>query len=371
MPAAPSDFFKTARTASDIKAELLPYLFETWATTMLQQNPMPNVPFVFLDAHAGLDGGEALPGALQLLRQVYKSTGSRTDLNKGISALFYDADPTALVLLRHQVEQLLFHKDLVHLPIFLSETDDETLAAQLQENAQPDLAFLDPNEAGIAQQLLLSGAHASETDLIMLFDPKPLESAVRKAKVDTIWQEFFGERLEQVKAFYKQHRQADRREEFLLDRFEDIFRVKGRYTLRFRINLPDKKQTSHYLVFSMKSAQAYLRLKELLERYSDYQEDGVPLFGANLQQQQTALFHEHYTYSIASLMQELSQMGTEFRNRTVQHVYERHSIGTHYTLANYQTAYNSLMRQGKVRFVNQKTGQPVSKMTPISLIRYT
>ena len=370
MSATPSDFFKTARTASEIKAELLPRLIEVWATGMLQQGRAGELALSFMDLQAGLDSGEPAPTAVQLLRQVYKSTGSRTDLNKGISTLFYDADQSILDRMQQQIKQLPFYRDLIHLPVFLAETDDETLATQLQENVQPDLAFLNPNAAGIAQQLLLSGAQKGKTDLMMLFDPRLLESAVRKAKVDSVWQQFFGERLEAIKAFYKQHKHAERREEYLLDCFEEVFRAEGFQTLRFRVNPPDKKQAGHYLVFSVKSAQVYIRLKELLERYGDYQEDGVPLFGANLQQQQTALFHEHYTYSIANLVQELTQVAAEFSNRTVQYVYERHSMGTHYTLSNYQTAYDKLMRQNVVRFINPKTGQPISKLTPVSLIRY-
>ncbi|PKV66886.1 hypothetical protein [Pontibacter ramchanderi] len=371
MPAAPSDFFKTERIAQEIKAELLPRLFEVWATTVLQQIPSPEVPLVFLDAQTGLDSDDTTPAALQLLRQVYKSTGSRVDLNKGISTLYYDADPSALVTLQRKVEQLPFYHDLIHLPILLSETDDDTLTAQLLESVQPDLAFLDPSLEGIAQQLLLSALRAGRTDLIMLFNPKLLEHAIRKAKANSLWHQFLGEGLEQVKTFYRQHKNTERREEYILNCFEEIFRRNGFLTLCFRINAPDKKQTSHYLVFTAKSNQVYLRLKELLEGYSDYQEDGVPLFGANLQQQQTALFHEHYQYSIVSLAQELSHSQAAYNNRTIQHIYEKHSTGTHYTLENYKVAFEKLMRLGRVRFINPKTGQPVSKLTTTSLIRYS
>ena len=55
MPAAPSDFFKTDRTASEIKAELLPRFFEVWTATILQQPDKPLAPIPFIDLQAGLD----------------------------------------------------------------------------------------------------------------------------------------------------------------------------------------------------------------------------------------------------------------------------------------------------------------------------
>lgn len=331
---------------------------------------MSDRPLCCIDLQAGLDLNESSPAAMQLLRQVYKSTGSRTDLNKGISLMLYDADTYTLTELQERVAQLPFYQDLVNLPVFLQEESEEAPVERLMIE-QPSFAFLDPTQEGIPQQFLLHAIHKSEADLLMLFSPKALETAVKKAKAESQLQEIIGERLESIRTFYKQNRNADRREEYLLDCFEGIFRSKDFYTLRFRINLPDKRQTSQYLVFSVKSEQVYLRLKELLERYSDYQEDGVPLFGANLQAQQMSLFHEHYRYAVARLAQELLVDAGTYNNRTLQHIYEQHSLGTHYTLANYQTAYERLMRQGLVRFINPKTGQPVTKLTAASLIRYS
>lgn len=366
-----NSFFKTNRTASEIKAELLPRFFEVWATVMLQWASVSDRPLRCIDLQAGLDLNEPAPAVMQLLRQVYKSTGSRTDLNKGISTVLYDADPHALTELQEKVAELPFYQDLVHPPVMLQKADDEALHELIWDQEKPAFAFLDPIQEGAPQQVLQRAVQAGAPDLLMLFSPKSLESVVRKAKADSVWQQLFNDKQEQIKGFYKQNRNADRREEYLLDCFEEIFRSNGFYTLRFQINLPDKKQTSQYLVFSVKSEQVYLRLKEQLEKYSDYQEDGVPLFGANLQAQQTALFHEHYRYSVAKLAQELLTDATSCNNRSLQFIYEQHNLGTHYTMANYFAAYENLMRQGLVRFTNPKTGQPVTKLTATSLIRYS
>ncbi|PVY44061.1 class I SAM-dependent methyltransferase [Pontibacter virosus] len=370
MPTVPSDFFKIERTASEIKAELLPRFFEVWAATKLQQPSNPPPPIPFIDLVAGLDSGEPAPATLQLLRQVYKSTGSRLDLNQGIKTIFYDADQSALAELEKKIEQLPFYQDLVHSPVMLLEEREEMLAAQILDTGQPALTFLNPVSEGFSQQLLLQAVQAGTSDLLMLFCPKALEAAVRKAKANSLLQEIFGERLERIRGFYKQNRNAERREEYLLSCFEEIFSSKGFYTLSFRINYPDRRQTNQYLVLASMSAQIYTKVKELLGGYSDYQEDGVPLFGANLQAQQMSLFHEHYKFSIESLMKDLLQNAREYNNMALQQVYEKHSIGTHYILENYKQAYERLLRQNKVRFINPKTGQAISKPTYTSKIRY-
>ena len=371
MAAAPSDFFKTERTASEIKAELLACFFEVWGTAMLPQANAADMPLRCIDLLACLDGDEPNSAVLQLLRQVYKSSGSRTDLNKGVSTVFYDADTHALAGLQEKAEQLPFYQDLVHPPALLQETGEEDLAELILNEEKPAFVFFNPTQEGVSQQVLQRAVEAGAPDLLMLFSPKALETALKKAKANSPLQQLFGERLEEIRAFNKQNRNPDRREEYLLNSFEEIFRSKDFYTLRFQLNLPDKKETGYYLVLACSSDQAYTRLKELLERYSDYQEDGVPLFGANLQAQQTALFHEHYRYAVAKLAQELLADSANCNNRSLQYVYERHNVGTHYTLTNYFAAYERLMRQGLVRFINPKTGQPVTKLTATSLIRYS
>lgn len=332
--------------------------------TILQQPDKPLAPIPFIDLQAGLDSNEPVPAALQLLRQVYKSTGSRLDLNQCIKTIFYDAEQPALAELQERVEQLPFYQDLLHPPVML-------LAEQILDAERSAFTFLNPVEEAYSQQFLLQAIQTKASDLLMLFNPKALEAAVKKAKADSLLQVILGERLEQIKGFYKQNRNADRREAYLLDCFEEIFSSKGFYTLKFRVNHPDRKQTNQYLVLASTSAQAYIRLKELLEGYSDYQEDGVPLFGANLQAQQTVLFHEHYRFSIESLMKDLVQNARLYNNMALQQVYEKHSVGTHYNLENYKQAYERLLKKGAVRFINPKTGHAISKPTYTSKIRYS
>ncbi|MDX5420465.1 MAG: hypothetical protein LPK09_14720 [Hymenobacteraceae bacterium] len=371
MAATHSDFFKTERTASEIKSEFLPRVFEIFVSGLLLNpsgQPTMPVPCMVL---AGLDAHQPAPAAVQWLQQVYRSSNTRLDLNQGTQTVLYDADKSVLADLKEHLVNLSFYQELKHLPVVLQDEADETLILELLKKGSPSVSFLNPFSGSFSQQILLRALKDGHSDLFMLFSLEEMKAALKKTKAGSLLQEFFGDRFSQIKEFQKKTREANRIEEFLLDSLESVLIDKCYYTFRFRVNRPDKKQTSYYLVFASKDGQAYTKLKELILAYSDFQEDGVPLFGANLMQQQTSLFHEHYKYSIANLVQDLSQKAHEFNNKALQQIYEKHNIGTLYTFENYKVAFEKLMRMGKVRFINPKTGQPISKLTQASLVRYS
>jgi three-Cys-motif partner protein len=368
-----SDFFKKQRKASEIKSEILGPFFEVWCGIVLSGQKADVVnPVLYVDLQAGQgyeqEGAPAIP--VKVLQSLYKTTGSRLDLNKSVKTFFRDPDKLVAAQLEAQIENLSFHGELIHKPVLLQEEADTEVLKQLLEEGHPAFTFLDPFESSFSQEMLLQLLKQPGADFLLLFHPESMRAALKNRVVDSLMQELFGDRLEQIKKFNKGTRDAEKREEFLLDSFESIFWDKGYHTFTFRINFPDKKQTSHYLLFASKTDLACTRAKEMLLKYSDYQEDGVPLFGANLKQQQTSLFHEHYAYSIESLMNDLSQKASLYNNVALQRIYEKHNIGTHYSLENYKVAYERLMKSGQVRFYNPKTGQSVSKLTYTSLIRY-
>lgn len=368
-----SDFFRRKRNISEIKSEVLVPFVESWYGAHQASSEGGAVTnALYLDLTLGFAGHDVASSAIpiRLLHAVYRTRGSRLDLNDSLETFFFDPDREALTLLKEVLEAQPFYDKLVHQPVIL---DDEATSALLQERlaSKPAaLAFLDPFADSYLQEMLLQLIR-HEADLFMLLDFEKLGKVLISRKVDTLIQEIFGEHLDLIKAYYKAHRDTTRREDFVMNCLEAIFRDKGYTVFLFRINLPDRKQSSHYLLFASKVDLAYNKLKEIMLRYSDYQEDGVPLFGANLQHQQMTLFQEHYRFSIESLMKDLLQNAREYNNMALQQVYEKHSIGTHYILENYKQAYERLLRLGKVRFINPRTGHAISKPTYTSKIRYS
>lgn len=367
MSIAPNNFFKTERSASEIKLELLPRVFEIFVTGLLLE-PKSTVPVLCLDLLAGLDAQHPTPAIMQWLRQVYTSTNSRLDLNLGTQVVLYDSDKSALAEIQERIKQLPFHQELKHPPVGLYE---EALLQELLEAGPHFACFLNPFKDPFSLEMLFRAAKEGQADLFMLFPLEDFKIALKRAKPDGPLSEYFGDRLTQIKEFQKKTKNSDKREEFLLGNFESLLKEKGCHVFRFRVNHSGRAQSSYYLLSATKSAAAHLRLKELMQTYSDVQEDGVPLFGANLQHQQMALFQEHYKFSIEGLMKDLVHNARLYNNMALQQVYEKHSVGTHYVLENYKLAYERLLRQGRVRFINPKTGQAITKPTYTSKVRYS
>jgi three-Cys-motif partner protein len=369
-----NNFFESKREYSEIKSEILIDYCKIWFEGLFSgKRSKPAGTALYIDLHAGEacpEDGKVAATPLRVLHSIYKSHGSRYDLNKSVQAFFNDPDKAALASLQDAIEGLPYYEELVHKPVVLLEDADAELLRYLLHNGCPALLFTNPFRYTFSHELLLQTLTTGETDLLMLFSPDEIMAAVKNSKADNLTQEIFGDRLYQIRAFYKENRNTEKREEYLLDIFEGIFQDRSFGTVRFRINLPDRKHTSHYLIFASKADSACTRLKEMMVKYSEYQEDGVPLFGANLNYQQMSLFHDHYKFSIESLKQDLLQKAPLYHNMALQQVYEKHNVGTHYMLENYKVAYEQLMRQGLVRFYNPKTGQSVNKPAYTSLVRY-
>jgi hypothetical protein len=154
-----------------------------------------------------------------------------------------------------------------------------------------------------------------------------------------------------------------------VDRFEEIFKEKEYKTFRFKISLPKKNQTSHYLFFVSKTDTAYMKMKELMLMYSDSQEDGVPLFGANIKHQ-LSLFQEQYRYSVKNLIADLAGKASYYHNLPLDSIYRHHNIGTNYIRGNYQEAFEQLKKEGVVEAINPVSRQPMRKVSFTSIIGY-
>ena len=369
----PSEFFKKKRDASEIKSEIINKYFNAWCGIILfgqKWKTIKTVLYIDLFSGPGYYDDEDSSTPIKVLYSIFKSTGSRCDLNNSVQTFFNDSDRTMVASLQQNIEKLPYYDKLVHKPIILNEDANYELLTRLLNTDHPALTFIDPFGYSFSQKMLLLSVKKWGSDLFMLFNFNRIRSAVKNSTVDSLMHEIFGNRLDHIRDFYSKNRNANKREEFIMDNFEGIFRDRGYRTFKFRINFPHRKQTSHYLIFVSRVDLACTKIKEIMMKYSDYQEDGVPLFGANLKQTQTSLFHDHYKYSIINLIADLVNKADLFNNKTVEMIYEKHNVGTNYIKDNYKTAYERLKLQDKVEFFNAKTGQIVNKFTYTCVIRY-
>lgn len=370
----PSHFFKRKRNTSEIKSEILNKYFNAWCGILLHGQKKRTIDTViYIDLYSGQglyeDGQPSTP--IKILNSIYKSKGTFLDLNQCVKTFFNDSQKSIIDKLVLNISNLSYYSELVHKPMILNEVANQNLLANLLNNNHPSLTFIDPFGYSYSQQMLLHSVQRWGSDLFMLFNFNRIRSAVLNSKVDSLMVQIFGERLDLIKEYYKKISNTHKREEFIIEQFEAIFKDKKYLTFKFRINFPDKNQTSHYLIFVSKVRIAYIRIKEIMQRYSDLQEDGVPLFGAN--QKPLRLLTPEYArllkFSILNLIKDLSTKAELFNNKTIQGVYEEHNIGTNYIKENYKKAFEELGNQGVVELLD-KNRKSIKTITYTCIINY-
>ncbi|WP_240676140.1 three-Cys-motif partner protein TcmP [Botryobacter ruber] len=367
-----NDFFRAQRTTSEIKAEILNEFFKAWCTTMLQgQRYRSAHSLAFIDLYAGdgkpEDGKPATP--VKILNTIFGAT-EKYILNKIVRSFFNDEKPAVAAKLKANLTQLPYYGELVHKPVMLQEEAGFSLLAKLLGQDTPVLLYADPFGYDFSKQLLLQGVKRWGFDLFMLFTPARLRAAVQQLPDDELLTALVGaSRVAKIREFYERYQDAAAREDFVVDCFEDSFKEKEYKTFRFKISLPKKNQTSHYLFFVSKHDGAYMKMKELMLMYSDYQEDGVPLFGANIKHQ-LSLFQEQYRYSVKNLVADLAAKASYYNGLPLDSIYRHHNIGTNYIRANYLEAFEQLKKDNIVETINPVSRKPMRKVAFNSLIAY-
>ncbi|MEJ8803861.1 three-Cys-motif partner protein TcmP [Pontibacter sp. H249] len=367
-----SEFFTAQRDASEIKSQILNDYFRDWCTAILQgQRYKSNHALAYIDLYAGdgkyQDGKPATP--VKVLNSIFGAT-DKFNLNKIVRTFFTDEKPTVTQKLKQNLEALPYYENLIYKPVILNEEVNFSLLAKLLGTDTPALMYTDPFGYTFSQQMLLQSIKRWGLDVFMLFSPAKMRPAILNASENDLLTDIFGvERIAKIKEFCERYQDAGQREDFMVDSFEDIFKEKDYKTFRFKISLPKKNQTSHYLFFVSRTDTAYMKMKELMLTYSDFQEDGVPLFGANIKHQ-LSLFQEQYRYSIKNLIAELSGKASFYHNLSLDSIYRHHNIGTNYIRGNYLEAFEALKKEGVVESINPISRKPMRKVSFTSIIAY-
>ncbi|MFT2010875.1 hypothetical protein ACMA1I_19530 [Pontibacter sp. 13R65] len=364
---APQEFFRLNRNTSEVKAEILRQFLPTWYRIQVGASSLK--PTVIADLLAGLELQETQTedGLWQLLSHYLPSASPESTLRLFLGA---SSKPELEVLKKQQVV-LASEGEPDHPPLLLHEPETQQALIELLMQASPALLVSDPFASPQAQQLLLESFTAPAADLLLLLQPKKLRTAVTAKKTATTASAIFGSRWGNVQAFCHKEKHPQRQEAFLVSTLEEVLQQHGYLTLHFRADAPDKEQTSLLVLLATKTAEVYKACKVQLLPYSDYQQDGVPLFGANLKQlQQLSLFPEQLKFSVQKLAEDLSKKANLYNYKTIEKVAEDHHTGTPYIPENYRMAFEKLRDQGLVEILNPKTLQTVRKATLASPVKY-
>ena len=362
------NFFQTKRSLSEIKAELLPAYFRVWAETIHAEE----VILTDLNAGNGYEANGEKATALQILEE-FQEAENATETGAKTMKLFLN-DPARTNLEKLKLSLEIPEEEEAKLPeniAFLNEPETrETLLKLLQK--VPGLVVADPFGYALAQEIVSEAIQNSNPDLFLLFDFKKLEKTFLAETPTVFLAQLFGNQLSETKAKFQFEKSAKRREQFLVESFENGFEKLDFYPLIFKINPPEKTGNAAYLLLASKSKTTYLQAKEFLKNYSEFQEDGVPLFGVNLNYQPVAIpgFSDFLNkYSLENLTRELAQQKSQFHYQTIREIYETHSLGTHYILENYLSAFKNLRKAETVNLVDANN-KKVPRTTPESVVFY-
>jgi len=376
MPASnPASFFHQKRSTAEIKAEISTAFFRTWCDLHLsdEENTAGEELITFLDLNAGsgLDAeGKALT-PIKVLEIISESAVSDTDVTNRVKTVFTDGNKAILNKLKENLEAQAFYAELGHPPIILDELSQNDFLTDLSTNATPALMLIDPFSYKWVQEVFSGTVLQGNSDLLLVFEFAKLQKAVQPEQLNSL-RNFWGNRLAAIHRFYLTTGSTIKREKFITDQFAQAFQDHHYYPLSFKINSPNKKQTSHYLFFASRSKAAYLKMKELLQTYSDLQMDAVPLFGANLQHEAPAIpgfFKFSHLFCLENLVEELAQKKKDYHFQSIQQVYEDHSPGTNYVLPNYLTAFTTLRDLGHINILNSANKQ-VKTVTEAGIVFY-
>ncbi|KAA5548654.1 three-Cys-motif partner protein TcmP [Adhaeribacter rhizoryzae] len=369
--AEPDIFFKQKRTTSEIKDSILPAYFKTWYNIQVNGPGSQSVKsLLFIDGNAGEGVTPAGQPAAPL--NILENIQAADDAPPLVKTFFINPTGAFADKLTANLAQLPFYPELPEAPVVLTEAAFQEQIENISTNNQPALIFLDPSRQGLTRQFLLRAQQSSETDVLLVANFNKIYQALLSPEPGSWENTFWGNRLSEVINISRHEPSARKREVLFMQALAAILQEAGFYIFRFNILAPGKNSASQYLMLLTKSLPGYLGMKEMMQAYSDYQEDGVPLFAATNKPPVPLLpgfFRYLSNYTLDNLVAALAQSRSQFHYKTLQAIYEEHSIGTNYIKANYQQALEKLQADGVLYPVNAQN-KKVKAITDTSVIFY-
>ena len=370
----PKKFFQQKRSAAEVKEEILARFFPVWGELALSGSAAGTTKECLLvDLYAGKAGAEAdTPACSKILKSIFASTGARPNLNAACHTFLGETNKVALAALEEHVRGLWYYPELLHPPVFLKDLASLELLQNHLQAKTPALVVTDPFGSKQSQQIMQQVLEKEGSDLFLLFEPAKLKASVKASEEDGPVNSLYGSTVEALRAFYVRNQQAQKREDFTLKCLELSLQERTYQTLTFKICLPGKEQPYQYLLLASITNLACTKLKEILLDFTDYQEDGVPQMGANVKPVRLLVpeFAKYLPFSVHNLVLELLQEATQYNRLSLEKIYEKHNVHTHYSKANYLTACEKLKELGKILLINPKTGQQVHKLSYDCLIKF-
>lgn len=342
-------FFDERHEQSAVKAEIVAKYFNAWADVMVANAKrgigVDRIAYIDLFAGPGRyrDGAKSTP-LLVLERAIQKP-----ELARLLVAVFNDADANNTNSLQAAIAELPGHETLRYQPkIFCSEVDDGVRAMFEQQRMCPTFSFIDPfGYKGLSRGIIQAVIKDWGCDCVFFFNYGRINAGINNDAVRPHMDALFGhERIDRMRAFVSTLGSAER-EAFVLEELAQALKELGaRYILPFRFRRPDGSRTSHALVFVTKHILGYEIMKDIMDRASSTQDQGVPSFEYSPADERCPLL-----FSLNRPLESLAQdLRTRFKGRTMTmiEIYRAHHVGTRFVRRNYRRVLNELEVAGKI-----------------------
>ncbi len=350
MPA--NSFFDEQTEQSLVKATIVAKYFDAWAsviTATQKSYPHRIQKIAYIDLFAG--PGRYKDGAQSTPIRILQKAIDKPDIRNRLVTLFNDKDEVNAKSLEKAIAEIPGIESLKYKPQVENEEVGNEIVKMFEDKSLiPTLFFVDPwGYKGLSLRLANSVLNDWGCDCIFFFNYNRISMGMGNPMVKQHMDALFGEeRAEALRPKLESSKPHQRELMIIEELCQAIKSYGGRFTLPFRFRDTTGKRTSHHLIFASKHFRGYEIMKDIMAKESTGYEQGVPSFeysAADFLPKQSLLFQ--LSRPLGDL-QDMLLRAFAGQTRSMQEIYEKHSVDTRYIKSNYKEALKNLKNDGKI-----------------------
>lgn len=364
--AAGDNFFDQQSEASGVKARIITKHFDTWSNIVLKKAVELGQKIAYIDLYCGPgrygDGQKSTP----LL--VLEKAIAKPELAKNLVTIFNDEDPEAIEKLKEEVSKIKGIKTLANPPtIMCTKIGPEAEKYFLETSTVPSFTFIDPfGYVGLTRDLIKGVTKNWGCDCIFFFNYDRINRALSTSIFTPRMEAIFGKeqaaelevQMQKIKGSHGGNPQ--KREEIIVDTLTKALEELSTgetYVRTFRFK--KGKRTSHMLVFVTHHPLGYRVMNELMAKEGHIDDAGISSYTYyDAPPNKNKLFYEEFDKLKEKLLKKYAG-----KTRTLQEIYDKHSLRRDYILTNYRDALRELEDKGKVACDPPAKDRPMRKGT--------
>lgn len=357
-------FFEESKEQSRIKGEIVTKYFNAWSQIIKRTASKYGGKIGYADLFAG--PGQYDDGTVSTPVLVVETVLRDPELSKMFVSIFNDGNPDHAASLEAVISSIPGIEHLQYKPKITNNELDGSSTIELQELENiPSLFFIDPwGYKGLSLNLIETVVRDWGSEAIIFFNYNRVNPGVPNDSVRLHMNALFtGEEVDRLR-IKLQSLDSNQREVEILNVFCKKLEKTGRikYVLPFRFfKNNNATRTSHYLIFVSKHIKGYSAMKEIMAKASSNMDQGVASFSYV-----PASPQQDFLYGFMRPLDDLKEdLLTVFAGKilTTKEIYEKHSIGTNFILANYKTILREMYLKEEITAA-APNGKPIRNGFP-------